>query len=131
MNFDPKFVPDSQHVAVCKELCLRPFPMILPYPGSSLVNVSWIYGYDPETQQQPSYWKKEPKLTKFEKGTTSEEKIKNMLLLFFNSIGIVPKEFVPQNHTVSATSYCGILQEQEKLKMIARTLGVRELAVAS
>jgi histone-lysine N-methyltransferase SETMAR len=60
---------------------------------------SWISEYDPETKQQSSEWhtsnSRRPK-----KARMSKLNIKFMLICFFDSQGVVYKEFVHQGETV-------------------------------
>jgi hypothetical protein len=55
---------------------------------------SWIVEYNPETKHQSQQWHTAnspcPK-----KARMSKSKVKSMLIFFFNSEGIVHKEFVP------------------------------------
>ena len=70
---------------------------------------SWVYGYNLETKQQSSQWKRlaspQPK-----KARQVKSNVKSMLITFFNMEGIVHKEFVPQGQTVNAKFYCDILR---------------------
>ncbi|XP_011706123.1 PREDICTED: putative uncharacterized protein FLJ37770, partial [Wasmannia auropunctata] len=56
---------------------------------------TWCFAYDPETKRQSSEWVGEssprPKKLRFQKS-----RVKTMLIVFFDSSGIVYKEFVPQ-----------------------------------
>jgi len=64
---------------------------------------SWILEYDPQTKRQSREWhtanSPRPK-----KARTSKSKIKSMLICFFDSQGIVHKEFVPPGQTVKLLS---------------------------
>jgi hypothetical protein len=44
------------------------------------------------------------------KGETDEEKVKIMLIIFFDIKGIVHKEFVLAGHTVNFAHYCDVSQ---------------------
>jgi histone-lysine N-methyltransferase SETMAR len=63
---------------------------------------TWWFAYDPETKQQSSEWVGEtsPQPKKFQKS-----RIKTMLIIFFESQGIVHKEFEPEGKTVDAEFY--------------------------
>ena len=67
---------------------------------------SWILEYDPETKRQNREWhtanSPRPK-----KARMSKSKTKSMLICFFDSEGIVHKEFVPPGHTVNQTFFSG------------------------
>jgi hypothetical protein len=69
---------------------------------------TWCFAYDPETQRQSSEWVGEtsPRLKKlkFQKSC-----IKTMLIIFFDSQGIVHKESVPEGKTVNAEFYKGVM----------------------
>jgi histone-lysine N-methyltransferase SETMAR len=68
---------------------------------------SWRFAYDPETKRQSSEWVGEhsprPKKLRFQKS-----KVKMMLIVFFDSQGIVQKEFVQEGYTVNAEYYKGV-----------------------
>jgi hypothetical protein len=68
---------------------------------------TWCFAYDPETKRQNSEWVGEisplPKKLKFQRSC-----IKTMLIGFFDSQGIVHKEFVPEGKRVNAEFYKGI-----------------------
>jgi hypothetical protein len=69
---------------------------------------TWCLAYDPETKRQSSEWVGEtsprPKKLKFQKS-----RIKTMLIIFFDSQGVVHKEFVPEGKTVNAEFYKGVM----------------------
>ena len=62
------------------------------------------FASNPETKQQTSEWVGDtspwPKELKFQRSC-----IKTMLIIFFDSQGIVHKEFVPERKTVNAEFY--------------------------
>ena len=66
------------------------------------------FAYDPETKQQTSEWvgdmSPRPKELKFQRSC-----IKTMLIIFFDSQGVVHKEFVPEGKTVNAEFYKGVI----------------------
>ena len=69
---------------------------------------TWCFAYDPEIKRQSSECVGEtyprPKKLKFQRF-----RIKTMLIKFFDSQGVVHKEFVPEGKTVNAESYKGIM----------------------
>jgi len=71
-------------------------------------DASWCFMYSPETKCQSSEWVGEhsprPKKMHFQKS-----KVKMMLIVFFDSQGIVHKEFVQEGCTVNAEYYKGVL----------------------
>ena len=74
---------------------------------------SWILKYEPETKRQSREWhtanSSHPK-----KARMSKSKIKSMLICFFDSQGIVHKEFVPPGQTVNQTFYREALKDSGK-----------------
>jgi len=68
----------------------------------------WCFAYDPETKRQSSEWVGEisprPKKLKFQRS-----RIKSMLLIFFDSQGVVHKEFVSEGKTVNVEFYKGVM----------------------
>ena len=71
-------------------------------------DLNWIDGYDPEIKQQSSQWKcsSSPWLKKTLQVKSS---VKSMPICFFDSDGIVHKEFVPPGQTVNAKFCCDFL----------------------
>jgi len=65
---------------------------------------SWVFNYDPETKQRSEEWhtKSSPHP---KKAHMSRSRVKTMIIIFFNSRGIVHKEFVPPGQTVNHTFY--------------------------
>ena len=61
---------------------------------------SWVYGYDPETKQQSSQWK-DPTSLQPKKGRQLRSKTKVMLLVFFDSEGIVHNAYAPDGQTIN------------------------------
>jgi len=86
---------------------------------------TWCFSYDPETKRQSSEWVGEtsprPKKLKFERS-----RIKNMLIIFFDSQGAVHKEFVLKGKTVNAESYKRIMD-----RLLKRIQRVRPAAFCS
>ena len=73
----------------------------------------WIFEYDPDTIQQSLGWHTCNSLHQ-KKARMSESKIKTMLICFFDSQGIVHKEFVPQGQTVNKQYYREVLERLKK-----------------
>ena len=78
---------------------------------------TWCLAYDPETKQQSSEWGGEtsspPKKLKFK-----SSRIKMILIIFFNSQGVLHKEFAPEGKIVNAEFYKGVMDRL--LKRIQR-----------
>ena len=74
---------------------------------------SWILKYDPETKRQirECHTAKSPRP---KKTRMSKCKFKSMLICFFDSQGIVHKEFVPPGQTVNQTFYREVLDRLRK-----------------
>jgi len=74
---------------------------------------TWCFAYDPKTKRQSSEWVGEtspwPKKLKFRRSY-----IKTMLIIFFDSEGLVHKEFLPEGKTVNAEFYQGVLDHTLK-----------------
>jgi hypothetical protein len=71
---------------------------------------TWCFAYDPETKRQSSEW---PKKLKFQKS-----RIRKKLIIFFDSLGVVHEEFVPEGKTVNSEFYAGVMDRL--LKCIQR-----------
>jgi len=67
---------------------------------------TWCFAYDAETKRQSSEWVRETS-TRPKKLTFQRSRIKNLLIIFFDSQGVVHKEFVPEGKTVNAEFYKG------------------------
>lgn len=70
---------------------------------------SWVYGYDPETKLQSSQWRS-PRSPRPKKARMSRSRVKTLLVTFFDSKGLVHREYLPEGTTVSATIYIQILR---------------------
>jgi hypothetical protein len=88
-------------------------------------NENWCFAYDPETKRQSSDWVGEtslrPKKVKFQR-----YRIKSILIIFFDSQGVVHEEFVPEGKTVNAEFYKGVMD-----RLLKRIQGVRPAAFCS
>jgi hypothetical protein len=71
---------------------------------------SWIYGFDPETKQHLSQWKC-PFSHWLKKAQQVKSSVKSMLICFFNTDGIIHKEFVSPGQTVNAKFYSNVLKQ--------------------
>ncbi len=71
-------------------------------------DVSYYFVYDPETKGQSSKWcgPNTPSSKKFQFQIL---RVKTMLILFFNSKGIIHDEYVPEGQTETATFYVQVL----------------------
>lgn len=70
---------------------------------------TWCFQYDPETKRQSAEWKSKnsPQAKKVRKVPS---KIKTMLITFFDSKGIIHKEFVPTGQTITGAYYLEVLK---------------------
>jgi len=86
---------------------------------------TWCFAYDPETKRQSFEWVDEtyppPKKLKFQRS-----RIKTMLIIFFDSQGVVHKEFVPEGKRVNAEFYTGVMD-----RLLKRIQPVRPAAFCS
>jgi len=98
----------EHRVAICQELRQRavddPSFMSRFITGDE----SWVYRYDPETEQQSSQWKS-PGSPRPKKVRQSRSATKSMLIVFFDIRGIVHHEFVPEGQNVNAEFYSNVL----------------------
>jgi len=70
---------------------------------------TWVFDYDPETKRQSEEWHtKSSPLPK--KARMSRSRVKTMIIVFFDSRGIVHKEFVPSGQTVNLAFYKDVLE---------------------
>jgi histone-lysine N-methyltransferase SETMAR len=70
---------------------------------------TWCFQYDPETKRQSAEWKSK-NLPQAKKTQKVPSKIKTMLITFFDSKGIIHKEFVPFGQTVTGNYYLEVLK---------------------
>ncbi|KPU81757.1 uncharacterized protein Dana_GF26822, partial [Drosophila ananassae] len=70
---------------------------------------TWCFQYDPETKRQSAEWMA-PDEPKPKKSRLEKSKVKKMLICFYDSKGIVYKEFVPLGQNVNAVFYLGVLK---------------------
>jgi len=65
---------------------------------------TWCYQFDPESKRQSMEWRS-PSSPRPKKSRLQKSKVKTMLIAFFDSDGIIHKEFVPAGQTVNSASY--------------------------
>ena len=63
-------------------------------------NESWVYGYDLETKQQSSQWKR-PDEPRPKKARQRRSHVKSMLIIFFDCEGVVHYEFASRGQTIN------------------------------
>ncbi len=69
---------------------------------------SWCFAYDPESKCQSVTWVG-PWTPKGKKLCFKKSRVKTILVAFFNSQGLIHKEFVPTGQTVNANFYKDVL----------------------
>jgi hypothetical protein len=86
---------------------------------------TWCFACYPEAKRQSSEWDGEtfprPKKPKFQ-----TSRIKTMLIIFFDSQGVVHQEFVPEGKKVNAEFYKGVMD-----RLLERIQRVRPAAFCS
>ncbi|CAK9801097.1 Mariner Mos1 transposase [Anthophora plagiata] len=70
---------------------------------------TWCFQYNPETKRQSAEWRS-PDEGNPKKSCLEKSKIKTMLIVFYDSKGIIHKEFVPSGTTVTAEYYLAVLK---------------------
>ena len=73
---------------------------------------SWVFDYDHETKWQSEEW--HTKSSRPKKARMSRSRVKAMIIVFFDSLGIVHKEFVPLGQTVNHAFYKDVLERLRK-----------------
>ncbi|UYV80064.1 hypothetical protein LAZ67_18001570 [Cordylochernes scorpioides] len=114
-----KFVPHtltgeqkSLRIAHCRDI-------ISAYENDSNFLKAWCFQYDPKTKRQSAEWKSKNS-PQAKKARKVPSKIKTMLITFFDSRGIIHKEFVPAGHTLTGEYYLNVLK-----RLIARIRRIR------
>jgi hypothetical protein len=79
---------------------------------------SWFFEYDPETKRQSEEWQT-PQSPGQKKARISKSKLNTMVIIFFNSRGVVYKEFVPPGVTVNQKYF---LEVQDRLRKRVRII---------
>jgi hypothetical protein len=108
----PRFLSEGQkvlRVSVCKELKQQARDDLNFISNTTTGEETWVYVYDPETKQQSSQWKS-PISPRPKKVPEVRSNVKLMLIVFFDTQGIVHKEFIPPGQTVNAKFYCEVLK---------------------
>jgi histone-lysine N-methyltransferase SETMAR len=115
-----KFVPriltadqKQQHIDVCTELRQLASNNEIFLFTVITGDESWVYSYDPEKKQQSSQWKN-PTSPRPKKTRQVKNNVKSMIITFFDSKGIVHKEFVLTNLTVNSGFYCVVLWQMHE-----------------
>jgi len=69
----------------------------------------WVYGYDPEKNQQSSQWKSSTS-PRPKKARQVKSNVNSMIITFSDVKRIVHKEFVPTDQNVNFGFYCDVLR---------------------
>ena len=123
-----KIVPKNlttEQKANRRDVCLDILDCLEREPGffSHVItgDESWILEYDPDTKQQSREWHTS-KLSPFQE--SKNEQIQNQIdahlfFFFFDSQGIVHKEFVPPGQTINETYYREVLERlRERVTLV-------------
>ena len=70
---------------------------------------SWVYGYDPETKAMSSQWKHSTS-PRPKKARQVRSKVKVMLIVFFDSRGVVHHKYAPQGQNLNKVYYLEVLR---------------------
>lgn len=70
---------------------------------------TWCFKYDPQTKRQSATWKS-PGSPKSKKLRFQKSREKTMLICFYDSKGIILREFVPQGQNVTGEYYLGVME---------------------
>ena len=101
VKFVPLLLTDDQReqrLTIARDLFERSCEDVQFLKNTVTGDESWVYGYDPETNQQSSKWKG-PTSLRLKKGRQVRNNTKVMLLAFFDSGGIVHHEYAPDGQT--------------------------------
>ena len=74
---------------------------------------SWVYWYDPEIKRQSSQWKHADS-PRPKKARQSKSTHKLLMILFFDSTGMIYMHWVPTGQTVNKEDYVEVLREFRK-----------------
>jgi len=80
---------------------------------------TWCFEYEPETKRQSAEWRAPDEGTP-KKSRLVKSKVKVMLICFYDSKGIIHKEFVPPGQTVTGEFYLGVMK-----RLLARIRRIR------
>jgi len=75
---------------------------------------SSVFDYDPETKRQSEEWHTQSS-PRPKKAHMSRSRVKTLIIVFFDSRGIVHKEFVPPGLTVNHAFYSDVLEHCRRL----------------
>jgi len=100
-------------VSVCAELLEQVEPDSELMERVITGDESRFFQYDPETKRQSLEWRSKGS-PRQKKPCMSKSKVKCMLMCFFDSMGIVHKEWVPAGQTVNQYYYKDILERLRK-----------------
>ena len=101
----PKFLTNEQKENrrnVCLDLLERIENDIFFFKHVVRGDETWIFEYNPDTKRQSSEWHTS-KSPRSKKARMSKSKIKTMPICFFDSQGVVHKEFVPPGQLINST----------------------------
>ena len=110
----PKFVPK---LLTMEQKQLHVEQDMLDYANSDpeFLNIviigdeSWVYRYDPETKVQSSQWKHSTS-PRPKKARQVRRNIKVMLIVFFDSCGVMHHEYAPQGQNINKEYYLEVLR---------------------
>ncbi|XP_054724253.1 histone-lysine N-methyltransferase SETMAR-like [Uloborus diversus] len=111
-----RFVPhtltnDQKH---CRVEHYRDMQQAATRDPNFMVNIvtgdeTWCFKYEPLTKRQSAEWKS-PEDAKPKKVRMEKSRIKTLLTVFFDSKGIIHKEFMPEGESVNAAYYLSVLK---------------------
>jgi len=106
-------------VSVCAELLeqVEADPELMEWVITG--DKSWFFQYDPETKRQSLEWRSKGS-PRPKKARMSKSKLKYMFVCFFDSMGIIHKEWVPAGQIVNQFYYKDILERLRKRVMWVR-----------
>ena len=110
------FVPHSltpeqkdRRIAACRDLIATADSVPDFFKKIVIGDETWCFAYDPTTKPQSAAWVGEtsprPKKLRFQKS-----RVKNMLMIVFDWQGVIHKEFVPEDESINAVYYKGIME---------------------
>ena len=73
------------------------------------VDEAWVYGYGIETKAQSSQWKR-PEEPRPKKARQARANVKVLLIVFFDSNGMVHHEFLPHGRAVNKEYYLKVMR---------------------
>jgi len=112
VKFVPLLLTDDQReqrLTIARDLFERSCEDVQFLKNTVTGDESWVYGYDPETNQQSSQWKG-PTSPRPKKGRQVRRKTKVILLAVFDSEGIIHLEYAPDGQTINKEFYVEVLR---------------------